>query len=68
MVAINYNEPGLFMSFEETQDEIYKDVASLNMDLQGLFHKKRFCLNMFFWSAEIFKREANLILKDYSFV
>jgi circadian clock protein KaiC len=42
--AINYNEPGLFMSFEETQDEIYKDVASLNMDLQGLVSQKKILL------------------------
>jgi circadian clock protein KaiC len=34
--AIHYNEPGIFMSFEETEDELYKDVASLNLDLQGL--------------------------------
>jgi len=40
--AINYNEPGIFMSFEETEDELYNDVASLNLDLKGLFHKKRF--------------------------
>ena len=34
--ATDYNEPGIFMSFEETEDEIYKDVASLNLDLQKL--------------------------------
>src|SRR6202795_3621354 len=42
--AINYNEPGLFMSFEETQDEIYKDVASLNMDLEELVSQKKILL------------------------
>jgi circadian clock protein KaiC len=66
--AIHYDEPGIFMSFEETEDELYKDVASLNLDLQGLVSQKRFCLNMFSWSAKIFKRKATLILKDYSFV
>ena len=35
-----YNEPGVFMSFEETEDELYKDVASLNLDLKGLVSKK----------------------------
>ena len=25
--VINYKEPGVFMSFEETEDEIYQDVA-----------------------------------------
>ena len=34
--VIQYNERGVFMSFEETEDELFKDVASLNLDLQGL--------------------------------
>ena len=38
--AMLYNEPGVFMSFEETEDEIYEDVASLNMDLRTLVSKK----------------------------
>jgi circadian clock protein KaiC len=37
----DYNEPGVLMSFEETEDEVYKDVASLNMDLQGLVSRKK---------------------------
>src|SRR5476651_1813279 len=43
--AINYNEPGIFMSFEETEDELYKDVASLNLDLQGLVSKKKILID-----------------------
>ena len=39
--ATNYNEPGIFMSFEETEDELYKDVASLNLDLQGLVSQNK---------------------------
>ena len=31
--AIKFKEPGVFMSFEETEDELYTDVASLNLDL-----------------------------------
>ena len=42
--ASNYNEPGIFMSFEETEDELYKDVASLNLDLQGLVSQKKILL------------------------
>ena len=38
--AIHYKERGVFMSFEETEDEIYQDVASLNLDLHGLVAKK----------------------------
>ena len=29
------------MSFEETEDELYTDVASLNLDLQGLVSRKK---------------------------
>jgi circadian clock protein KaiC len=32
------------LSFEETEDEIFKDVASLNMDLQGLVLSKKILL------------------------
>ncbi len=34
-----YKERGVFMSFEETEDEVYQDVASLNVDLHGLTSK-----------------------------
>ncbi len=39
--ATNYHEPGIFMSFEETEDELYKNVASLNLDLHGLVARKK---------------------------
>jgi circadian clock protein KaiC len=42
--ALDYHEPGVFMSFEETAEELYKDVASLNMDLRGLVSKKKIVL------------------------
>jgi len=40
----DYNEPGVFMSFEETPDELYKDVASLNLNLQRLVSQKKVVL------------------------
>ena len=40
----DYNEPGVFMSFEETEDELYKDVASLNLDLQTFVSQKKIVL------------------------
>ena len=43
--AINYNEPGVFMSFEETEDELYEDVASLNLNLQKLVSQKKILLD-----------------------
>ena len=39
--AMTYNEPGVFMSFEENEDEVYKDVASLNLDLRKLVAQKK---------------------------
>jgi circadian clock protein KaiC len=42
--AVNYNERGVFMSFEETEEELYKDVASLNLDLRGLVSQKKILL------------------------
>src|SRR5471030_1801687 len=41
----NYNEPGVFMSFEETEDELYKDVASLNLDLRGFVSQNQIVLD-----------------------
>jgi len=42
--ATDYKEPGILMSFEETEDELYKDVASLNMDLPDLVSRKKILL------------------------
>ena len=43
--ASHYNEPGVFMSFEETEDELYKDVASLNLNLQALVAEKKILID-----------------------
>jgi circadian clock protein KaiC len=42
--AVDYKERGVFMSFEETEEELYKDVASLNLDLRGLVSQKKILL------------------------
>jgi circadian clock protein KaiC len=34
--ATEFNEPGVFFSFEETEDELAKNVASLGFDVKGL--------------------------------
>jgi circadian clock protein KaiC len=39
--ATRYDEPGVFMSFEETEGELYEDVASLNLNLQRLVSQKK---------------------------
>ena len=46
--ATDYNEPGIFMTFEETEDELYKNVASLNMDLAALVAQKKVVLESVF--------------------
>lgn len=38
--ATKYNEPGVFMAFEETADDLKKNVKSLGYDLQDLIDKK----------------------------
>ena len=38
--VMKYKERGVYMSFEETEAELYEDVASLSMDLFGLVSKK----------------------------
>jgi len=42
--ATKYAEPGVFMSFEETPEELLKDVADLNMDLRGVIAQKKVLL------------------------
>ena len=43
--AIDYNEPGVFMAFEETAEELTKNVKSLGFDLKELSDKKRISLD-----------------------
>ena len=43
--ATKYNEPGVFLSFEETEDELYNDVISLNFDLKKLVTQKKIVLD-----------------------
>ena len=38
--ASEYDEPGVFVSFEESERELYQDVASLNLNLKDLVSKK----------------------------
>ena len=39
-----FNEPGVFMSFEETNEELTKNVASLGFDLEDLIKHKKIVL------------------------
>lgn len=42
--ADKYGEPGVFMSFEETNEEVIRDVASLNWDVKGLVSQRKLLL------------------------
>ncbi len=39
--ASQYNEPGVFVAFEETEAELTRNVASLGFDLKGLSARKK---------------------------
>jgi circadian clock protein KaiC len=65
--ATRYDEPGVFMSFEETEDELYEDVASLNLNLQKLVSQKKILLDHVLLERRDIQEKATLILKDYSF-
>jgi circadian clock protein KaiC len=43
--ATQFNEPGVFMSFEETKEELIKNVASLGFDLTDLVRDKKIALD-----------------------
>ncbi|MBI5030939.1 MAG: circadian clock protein KaiC [Chloroflexi bacterium] len=43
--AIDFDEPGVFMAFEETTDDLIKNVASLGFDLGDLVRRKKVVLD-----------------------
>ncbi|MBC7837273.1 MAG: circadian clock protein KaiC [Nitrospiraceae bacterium] len=59
--ALKFKEPGVFMSFEETEDELFTDVASLNLDLQSLTARKLISLeHVFFERKDLQETDFNL--------
>jgi circadian clock protein KaiC len=43
--AIQHNEPGVFMSFEESGEELTRNVASLGFDLKDLIARKKLIID-----------------------
>lgn len=43
--AVQFNEPGVFMSFEETENELVTNVASLGFNLHDLINMKKVMLD-----------------------
>lgn len=52
--ARHYGEPGVFMSFEENEQELAENVVSLGIDLSGLIADKKLVLDyVYFDKSEI---------------
>src|SRR5271157_526642 len=48
--ATDYEEPGVFMSFEETEDDLIKNFKPIGFDLPALIERKKIALDCFpFW-------------------
>ncbi|MGA2243719.1 MAG: circadian clock protein KaiC [Verrucomicrobiota bacterium] len=43
--AVQFNEPGVLMAFEETEQELKANVASLGFDLEGLVRRKKIVMD-----------------------
>ncbi|HEX2749458.1 MAG TPA: circadian clock protein KaiC [Verrucomicrobiales bacterium] len=43
--ALEFNEPGVFMAFEETAEELAQNVRSLGFDLKGLIKQKKIAVD-----------------------
>lgn len=43
--AVQFNEPGVFMAFEETEAELKANVASLGFDLAGLVRRRKIIID-----------------------
>jgi circadian clock protein KaiC len=43
--ALQYNEPGVFMCFEETPEDLTKNFASLGFDLNDLVARKKLAID-----------------------
>ncbi len=49
--AIKYGEPGVFLAFEETSDELSKNFASLGFDLQKLIEMNKLLIDYIYIDA-----------------
>jgi circadian clock protein KaiC len=43
--AVQYNEPGVFLAFEEQPEDLIKNVGSLNYDIEKLIAEKKFVID-----------------------
>ena len=62
--ATQFNEPGVFMSFEESAEELTKNVASLGFDLNRLTASKRLLVDYVHIEGARLKKPANMTLRS----
>ena len=43
--AVEYNEPGVFLAFEEQSDDLIKNVGSLKYDIDKLISEKKIAID-----------------------
>ena len=65
--GVEIGEPGVFVSFEETQEELEKNFASLGIDLKKLEEQKKFLVEYIYLREAKSKKQANMIWKDCSY-
>jgi circadian clock protein KaiC len=59
--AAKYDEPGVFMSFEESEEELFENVASINLDLRTLvFQDKIRLVHVVLKQRDIQERDFDL--------
>lgn len=63
--ALKYNEPGVFMSFEETNDELALNMKSIHLDIDTLIKKRKYILSTWRLIKRRLSKQEILIWKAY---
>ena len=61
--GVENNEPGLFVSFEETQEELEKNFASLGIDLKTLEEQKKFAVEYIYMERSEYEETGEFDLE-----
>ncbi|MBE3118084.1 MAG: circadian clock protein KaiC [Candidatus Atribacteria bacterium] len=61
--ATQYNEPGVFMAFEETAQELTQNVASLGFDLKDLIARKKMVIDSVYFERSEFEETGEYDLE-----
>jgi circadian clock protein KaiC len=61
--AMLFREPGIFMSFEESGEQIIANMETLPFDLQGLVKKKSLCIEYLNLDATLFNEAGSFDLE-----